>query len=199
VKRFLYVSLAVSLLLIVPSARAQGLGESEHVNVGVLGNFIRLSDGSLNMAGIGARFSVNIAPVVQLEAESAYDFEQGFSRGFTDSTTGTVSIERTNLRVLDGLFGPKLQTNKGPVRLFATAKGGFMNFNVSHAPATFSTVGNAFENLRGSNIYGVFYPGAGLEAFWGPIGLRLDVGDEMFFRNGAHNNLRVSFGPTIRF
>jgi hypothetical protein len=74
-----------------------------------------------------------------------------------------------------------------------------MNFNVSHAPATFSTVGNAFENLRGSNIYGVFYPGAGVEAFWGPIGLRLDVGDEMFFRNGAHNNLRVSFGPTIRF
>src|ERR1700682_1529482 len=52
VKRFLYLSFAASLLFIVPSVRAQGVRESEHVNVGVLGNFVRLSDGSLNMAGI---------------------------------------------------------------------------------------------------------------------------------------------------
>jgi hypothetical protein len=54
-------------------------------------------------------------------------------------------------------------------------------------------------NLRAQNLNAVFYPGGGAEAFWGPIGLRLDVGDEMYFNNGAHNNLRVTFGPTIRF
>jgi hypothetical protein len=34
---------------------------------------------------------------------------------------------------------------------------------------------------------------------WGAIGLRADVGDEIYFNNGTHNNLRVTFGPTFRF
>ena len=33
----------------------------------------------------------------------------------------------------------------------------------------------------------------------GPIGFRLDVGDEIYFNDSAHHNLRVTFGPTIRF
>jgi hypothetical protein len=33
----------------------------------------------------------------------------------------------------------------------------------------------------------------------GPIGLRLDVGDEMYFNDGTHRNLRVALGPYIRF
>jgi hypothetical protein len=103
------------------------------------------------------------------------------------------------VRLLDGMFGPKLQTNKGSVRLFVTAKGGFLHFNVSHSPATVSTFTGSFRELRANNVDGVFYPGGGAEAFWGPIGLRLDIGDEIFFDNGAHNNLRVAFGPTIRF
>jgi hypothetical protein len=39
----------------------------------------------------------------------------------------------------------------------------------------------------------------GLEAFGGPIGIRLEVGDEVYFLNGARNNLRVTFGPQFRF
>jgi hypothetical protein len=195
VKRFLYLILAASS--VAPGAYAQD--SSDHLNVGVYGNFFRLSDGDFNLAGVGARVSVNIAPAAQLEAESAYDFEQTLSQGFTNTATGSVTIQRTNVRLLDGLFGPKLQTNKGSVRLFVTAKGGFLSFNVSHAPATVSTFTGSFQELRANNVNGVFYPGGGAEAFWGPIGLRLDVGDEIFFDNGAHNNLRVSFGPTIRF
>jgi hypothetical protein len=30
-------------------------------------------------------------------------------------------------------------------------------------------------------------------------GLRLDIGDEIYFNHGTHNNLRVAFGPVIRF
>jgi len=45
----------------------------------------------------------------------------------------------------------------------------------------------------------VFYPGGGAEAFLGPIGFRLDVGDEIYFNDRAHHNLRVTVGPTIRF
>ena len=197
-KRLAYVlTLAVAAFILVPEAFAQEI--PDHVNIGVFGNYVRLNDGDLNLAGVGARLSVNVLPVVQLEAESSYEFDQAFSSGFTNSPSGSVSVGRTNVRMLDGLFGPKLMTNKGPVRLFVTAKGGFDNFNISNSPATFGTVGNAWAGLRGSNVYGVFYPGGGAEAFLGPIGLRLDVGDEIYFNNGGHNNLRVSFGPTIRF
>jgi len=43
------------------------------------------------------------------------------------------------------------------------------------------------------------YPGVGLEGFWGPFGLRFDVGDQIYFLNGAQNNLRMTFGPHFRF
>jgi hypothetical protein len=42
-------------------------------------------------------------------------------------------------------------------------------------------------------------PGGGVETTLGPVGLRLDVGDEMYFSNGTHHNLKVMFGPYIRF
>ena len=37
------------------------------------------------------------------------------------------------------------------------------------------------------------------EGFFGPIGLRVEAGDQMYFNNGTYNNLRVTFGPEIRF
>jgi hypothetical protein len=43
------------------------------------------------------------------------------------------------------------------------------------------------------------YPGGGFEAFAGPIGVRAEVGDDIFFFDGAHNNLRISLGPQFRF
>ncbi|MGH9562058.1 MAG: hypothetical protein ACRD3S_11450, partial [Terracidiphilus sp.] len=172
---------------------------SDHINVGVYGNFFRLSDSDIDLGGVGARLSVNLMPRVQLEAESAYNFEAAYSQGFSDNN-GTVTVSRSHVRSLDWLFGPKIYTNKGPVRLFATAKGGFINFNLSTSPSvTIHAVSSTFQGINGTNTYGVFYPGGGAEAFWGPFGVRVDVGDEMFFNNGAHNNLRVSFGPTIRF
>ena len=58
---------------------------------------------------------------------------------------------------------------------------------------------SAITNLRASSLDGVFHAGFGGETYFGPIGLRVDVGDEMYFLNGAHHNLRITFGPTIRF
>jgi hypothetical protein len=31
------------------------------------------------------------------------------------------------------------------------------------------------------------------------VGLRFELGDEIYFNNGAHNNLRITFGPILRF
>jgi hypothetical protein len=187
-KRLLYLVLASSFF--VPGAFAQSWG-SDHINVGVYGNLFRIGDSQTDLAGVGARFSINIRPKIQLEAESSYNFAQAYSQGFSDSN-GTVSVSRTHIRTLDGLVGPKIYTNKGPVRLFATVKGGFTNINLENsAPVTFGSVGSTFEGLSGVNTFGVFYPGGGAEAFWGPFGLRVDVGDEIFFNNGAHNKLRL--------
>ena len=38
-----------------------------------------------------------------------------------------------------------------------------------------------------------------MEAFFGPIGLRLDMGDEVYFNNGGHNNLRLRLGRPSAF
>jgi len=58
---------------------------------------------------------------------------------------------------------------------------------------------NAFNSVDTGATRFAVYPGGGVEAFLGPIGLRLDVGDEIYFLNGAQNNLRVTFGPHFKF
>jgi hypothetical protein len=192
----------LTMAAFAPASFAQGRASysetGDHAQVGVFGNFFRLNNENIDFAGLGARVGINANPYIQVEAESAYDFRQAFTET-TPNGTGGFSVFDSGLRVLHFMAGPKFQTNRGPVRLFVTAKGGFLDFMFDNAPATFRTFGNDVSNLRARNINGVFYPGAGAEAFWGPIGLRVDVGDEMYFNNGARNNLRIAFGPTLRF
>jgi len=152
----------------------------------------------LSATRLGGRFGVNATRHVQFEAEMAYDFNQAFTEGFTNTSGGAVTFQQSNLRVLHGLFGPKVSTG-GPVRVFLTVKGGFENFRFDPTPASFSTFTSSVGNLRSTNVSGVVYPGLGIEGFLGPIGLRLDAGDEIYCANGARHNLRISFGPTIRF
>ncbi len=128
----------------------------------------------------------------------AYDFNQVFSETYTPSGSGSVTVVRSNLRILDGLFGPTFSTGHGPVRLFATVKGGFVNFRFDPRPATFATFSSSVTDLRAGDVDGVLYPGGGVEGFIGPVGLRLEAGDEIYFNGGAHNNLRITFGPSIR-
>jgi len=186
---------AVLCFIFSPHAFAQSpaFHDSDHVEAGILGEFYQANQTDTHLGGVGARLSFNATPLVQLEAEMSYDFNQVF----TENTS--VGFQRTDMRRIDGLFGPKLQTNRGPVRLFVTAKGGATSFGLSSAPATIGTFFSAVGNLRANNVIAEFYPGGGAEAFWGPIGLRFDVGDEMYFASGTHHNLRLTFGPTIRF
>jgi hypothetical protein len=163
-----------------PAAFAQ-----EHGQIGVGADYFRLSQTKMGFAGVGGHLSVNTNRNLQLEAEMGYDFAQPLIEGFTNTGTGTVTLQRTNTRILHGLFGPKLQTSRGPLRAFLTVKGDFLNFRLDPRPATFSTFASSVDNLRANNVTGVFYPG--------------DAGDEMYFTGGTHHNLRVEFGPIIRF
>jgi hypothetical protein len=166
--------------------------------IGAYVDYFRLSQTDTNMAGLGGRLSLKAGPFAQLEAEMSYDFEEAFTEGFTNTSTSTVALQRTNIRLLHGLFGPKLHT-PGPIQLFVTLKGGFINFRMDPRPATFATFTSSVENLRANNVSGVLYPGGGLESHIGFLGVRLDVGDEIYFNQGTHHSLRVAFGPVFRF
>jgi hypothetical protein len=74
---------------------------------------------------------------LKLEAQMSYDFNQTFTDGFTD--TGTVTFSRTNLRILHGEFGPRMNIGHHAIQPFVTLKGGFVDFRIDGAPATLGT------------------------------------------------------------
>ena len=116
----------IALFVFTPGVFAQNSG-SDHVNVGVYGDFVRLNSGDVNLLGVGGRVSFNVLPVVQIEAESGYNFEQGFSNRL--STSGGTVTYVTSDQSVDVLAGPKLMTNRGPVRVFELKKGRLHEFS----------------------------------------------------------------------
>jgi len=171
--------------------------DSDHVEVGAFADYFRFSNASpvRNFIGVGGRAAFNVRPSVQIEAEMAYDFKRNYTNAFTNGVT-TVLVH-TGFRTLHGFFGPKFQTGSGPFRVFVTGKVGFDNFSVSNQNAPTGFV-NTVGLTTGKTAFAV-YPGGGFEAFAGPIGVRAEIGDDIYFISGAHNNLRVTFGPQLRF
>ncbi len=195
-KRYLGLILT-ALFFATPAIWAQENGRTDHAEVGIFAEYFRFGDPgpTSNYIGLGGRAAFNVRPSVQLEAEMGYDFERNYTSTFTNGvTTATVA---SRLRTLHGLFGPKFQTGSGAFRAFLTGKVGFENFTVTNqgAPTGFATA----VGLGSGATYFSVYPGGGLEAFAGPIGVRAEIGDNIFFNNGVHNNLRISFGPQFRF
>ena len=180
----------------VPGAFAQ---ENDNIQVGVFADYFRLSQTNTNFAGLGGRLTLTAYRGLKLEAETAYDFNQVFTEGFTNTSTGTVTLQRSNLRVLHGMVGPKVEIGHSWVHPFITVKGGAVNFQFDSRPATFATFASSVQGLRANSVSGVLYPGGGLEGHIGPVGLRLDFGDEIYFNNGTHHDLRLAVGPFIRF
>jgi hypothetical protein len=184
----------------VPVAIAQD--ERDHVEVGAFADYFRLNNaGNTGFFGVGGRLGVGAAPHVDIEADMAYDFARNVTS--TVGGTGLAGVSTTftqvnGLRLWHGLFGPMVWLGTKHARIFGEVKGGFVNFSTSGTSPTAgftSVTGNFFTD----QTKGAFYPGAGAELSVGPIGLRLDVGDFMYFNNGSVNNLSVKFGPTIHF
>lgn len=198
-KLFRYIFGAFAVLALSLLAYRADAQENEHLQVGVFADYFNTSQTSTSSFGVGGRLAVPIFWRVKLEGEMAYDFDRVFTEGFTDNSTGSVSVQRTDMRILHGEFGPKLNLGHGRFQPFIFAKGGFVNYNLSGAPATAGTFASSVDNLRAQSLNAVFYPGGGVQGRIGPVGLRLDVGDEMYFNRGTHNNLRVAFGPFLRF
>jgi hypothetical protein len=188
----LVVFLAFCGLVATPHASAQ-----DHLAVGAYADYFRFSQTDTNFAGLGARLGVGLSQHLMLEAEMSYDFNQAFTESFTSGAT--VTVQRSNYRLLHGMLGPKLALGHSSFHPFVTLKGGFLKTTFDARPANLDTFFSSVDNLRAKDVMAVFYPGGGFEGHLGPVGLRLDVGDEIYFNGGAHNNLRVAFGPFIRF
>lgn len=171
----------------------------DHGEVGVFADYLRFSptNPEINFVGLGGRVGINVNPYVAMEGEMSYDFERNFTT--VTSTGGTSTFVRTGFRPLTALFGPKFQFGgSSPVRAFITGKVGFVNFSTSSASVTTGFI-NGVNGVGSSSTHFAMYPGAGIEGFWGPVGLRLDVGDEIYLNNGTFHNLKVEFGPHFRF
>src|SRR5690348_10752812 len=135
-KKFALVLTIALLTAVVPTMYAQNLNHGE---IGAFVDLTRLHHANdSNFWGLGGRVGFNVHSNVQFEAEMGYDFERAYttSTSRTIGTVTTVGTQRTSLRLIDGLFGPKFQTGGGPVRAFFTLKGGFLNFSVSNSGAT---------------------------------------------------------------
>jgi hypothetical protein len=196
-KRYLGIILTL-LLFATPLLLAQEAERTDHAEVGIFAEYFRFGDPNPsinNYIGLGGRAAFNVHPSVQIEAEMGYDFERNYTNSFRNGVT--IADVQSRLRTLHGFFGPKFQTGSGPFRVFVTGKVGFENFTVTNlnAPTGFT---NAV-GLGNNATYFALYPGGGIEAFAGPIGVRAEIGDNIFFNNGMHNNLRASFGPQLRF
>lgn len=177
-----------------------------HAEIGVYADYLRFAPGSAtdNFVGVGGRIGVNIIPNLALEAEMNYDFARNYTSTYSGNGSGGVSTTfvTTRVRPLTGLFGPKLQFGtSGPFRAFLTGKVGFIDFSTSASSSNVSATGtaNTIAGVGGSGTHLAVYPGGGIELFAGPIGLRAEVGDEIYLNNGTYNNIRVTFGPTFRF
>jgi hypothetical protein len=191
-----YLGLFIGSLFLVAGPMVMAQENADHAEVGVFADYFRFGDNPhVNFIGLGGRAGFNVHPNVQMEAEMAYDFRRNFTNTFENGVS-TVFVN-SNFRVLHGFFGPKFQTGSGPFRVFVGAKFGFDNFSVNtQVPGQgfVSTVGLA----NGSTDFAL-YPSGGIEAFAGPIGIRAEVGDDVFFNHGGHNNLRATLGPQFRF
>jgi hypothetical protein len=193
-KRYLGYAIILSLFA-APALLAQD--QSDHGEVGVFAEYLRMTDvtPTENFVGLGGRAAFNVHPSIQLEGEMGYDFERSFAQTFTNGVS--TELVASHVRRLHGFFGPKFQTGSGTFRVFVTGKVGFENFSVTNDNATTGFTNSV--GLTSGTTRFALYPGGGFEAFAGPIGVRAEIGDDIYFLNGTHNNLRISLGPQFRF
>lgn len=192
-RKIIFVLLVAVLLPCFSSAQSR-------MEAGIFLDSLSISQTSTNNLGLGARFGYRIHSHIMLEGELAYDYGLNFHEAYVDVTTGNIAaIENTSIGVTHGLIGPMVQPAHGHFRPFATLKAGFMDFRLSGSLLPYSDIVSSVLGLRTSSVNFALYPAGGIEASLGPLGLRLEAGDEMYFNAGAHHNLRITFGPLIRF
>jgi len=191
---------AIAIGLLCVTGSSCGAYAQRRVEAGLFLDYLDVSQTETHNFGIGGRLGFRVHHDVMAEGELAYDYGVNFQEAYRNIADGNLTaIEKSSIGVTEGLFGPKLQRADGHLRPFVTLKGGFVDFRLSPSLIPYSGVTSAVLGIRDSNLNGAIYPGGGAAATLGPLGLRLEFGDLIYFNNGAHNNLRITFGPIVRF
>lgn len=185
----------LTLFIVVSVAAA-----AQHVEIGAFGSYGNFDVPPFpgSAVGVGGRLDLNVASHLALEAEGSYDFKHPTVQIVTATVT-SVDVTAFRLGIIHGNGGLKVQTKSGSYFLFV--KGGVLDFmpDVRTTTVTGTVLVNAGTS-RSSFTKGVLYPGAGIGFHAGILGMRVDAGDEIYWTNGAaQHNLRITFGPTIRF
>ncbi|HEY7352802.1 MAG TPA: hypothetical protein VH596_08545 [Terriglobales bacterium] len=187
-------ALVTLVYVLVPAAAGQ------HVEIGGFGDYTNTSVTSFpqNAFGLGARIDINMHRLLQAEFETAYDVKH--ANFVLAASPGNAILTESKLGILHLNGGLKLQTRGGSFFLFA--KGGVNWYDPERTQTTISgmPITTSFAAASPNSFtQAIFYPGGGIGFHAGPLGIRLDVGDEIYWSDKVHNNLRVTFGPTIRF
>jgi hypothetical protein len=191
---------ALSIFALVLCGSSSPVHAQKRVEAGLVVDYLSVSQTKTNNFGLGGRFGYRIHHNVMAEGELAYDFGVNFEELYGNVANGDITaLEQTSIGVTEGLFGPMLQPAHGHLRPYVTLKGGFIDFRLSPSLIPYSGVVSTVLGIRTSSLNAALYPGGGAEATLGPVGLRLEFGDLIYFNDGAHNNLRITFGPILRF
>lgn len=189
--------LLVCVVALAPYAKAQD--EDGKVQVGGFADYFRSGVTGTNMFGLGARLGVNLWTQTALEGDGAFDFNRGFTNAFTVNG-GSTSFITSGVHNFHAFVGPRYTLfNRGPIHPFVDLKIGFINYSFNNLISGATSVSKPLQGILNDNTSAALLAGGGLEGFVGPVGLRLDVADEMYFNHGAQQGLRVTFGPYIRF
>jgi hypothetical protein len=192
--------LGIVFAAVLVSGNCNRVYAQKGVEVGVFLDYVGISQTNTNNFGVGGRFGYRVHDRVMMEGELAYDYGINFNETFRNIATGDIAaVGRTSIGVTHGLFGPTFAPTRERFRPFITLKGGFIDFRFSPSLLPLGPIESTLLGLRTSSLNLALYPGAGVEASLGPVGLRLEAGDEIYFNNGGHNNLRITFGPILRF
>jgi hypothetical protein len=190
------VRLSILLLIMIPT-----LAAAQHVELGVFANYNYINDSPAanNLVGVGGRADINLVRILQLELEMAYDFK--YPHVNSAQGTNAVVFTTTQLGILHANAGLKVQSRGGS--FFGFIKGGVNQYQVESRIDTVTGIPPTLGVARlpdQTYLKGILYPGAGIGFHAGPLGIRLDAGDEISWINGSVNNsFRATFGPTIRF
>jgi hypothetical protein len=193
-KRFAWV--AVVCLVLIPCVKAQ---EEGNFQAGAFADYYRANATATNMFGLGGRLGMGITDNLSVEGEMAYDFSRTFNDSFAYVSGGSISFVNSDVSTLHGLFGPRYTFGNRRIKPFVELKVGFVDYRFGPLAAGYVSSSNLVALLRNDNINGALLAGGGLDGKLGPVGLRLDVADEMYINAGVHSGLKVTIGPYLRF
>jgi hypothetical protein len=171
--------------------------QAQRGEIGFYGDYLAFPPASLGGAGLRGLIALNRH--IALEGEGSYYFNRTFDETVLDPTSGTTGVIKGHMHATNLLGGLSFSKPSPHIRPFITMKLGLLTINPTGLPSPLVSTDAVLNQIRTSHGNFAIFPAGGVEAYSGKWGFRLDIGDELYFHNGANSNLRITFGPNYVF